>query len=53
MVLNNISILIVNPLDEKATANNDIGLVVRYRHGGVKVKGSQLSVGFVFRVVRS
>ena len=53
MVLNNLSILIVNPLDEKATSNTDIGLVVRYRHGGVKVKGSQISVGSVFRVVRS
>ena len=40
MVLNNISILIVNSLDEKATSNNDIGLVVRYRHAGVKVRGS-------------
>lgn len=49
--LGNISILIVNPLDEIASLDDDLGLIVRYRHGGVKVTGSQLSIGFVFRVV--
>ena len=47
------SIIIVNPLDEISTYDHSIGLIVRYRHGGVKVTGNKLSIGFVFRVVNT
>ena len=51
VTLGNMSIIIVNPLDESATYDCSIGLTVRYRHGGVIVRGNRLSIGFVFRVV--
>ena len=47
------SIIIVNPLDEISTYDHSIGLIVRYRHRGVKVTGKKLSIGFVFRVVNT
>ena len=53
VTLNNMSIIIVNPLDEISTYDHSIGLIVRYRHGGVKVTGNKLSIGFVFRVVNT
>ena len=51
VTMKTLSILIVNPMDEITSYDNDLGLLVRYRHGGVKVGGSKLSIGFVFRVV--
>ena len=51
VVLKDCSILIVNPLDEIGIFDNELGHIVRYRHGGVKVNGSKLSIGFAFRVV--
>ena len=51
--MKNLSILIVSTVDEVPTFDANIGLYVRYRHGGVRVVGSKLSIGFVFRVVRT
>ena len=49
--MRNLSLLIVNPLDEITSYDQDLDLIVRYRHGGVKVSGFKISIGFVFRVV--
>ena len=51
VTMRNLSILIVNPLDEITSYDQDLGVIVRYRHGGVKVSGFKMSIGFVFRVV--
>jgi len=49
--MRNLSLLVVNPLDKITSYDQDLGLIVRYRHGGVKVSGFKMSIGFVFRVV--
>ena len=52
MILNDCSITIVNSLDERPTFDPSSGHIVRYRHGGVTVKGTSISTGFAFRVVK-
>lgn len=49
----NISILIVNPLDDITNTNANIGYVGRYRHGGVCVNVVLFSIVFVFRMVNT
>ena len=51
--MNNHSITIINPLDECPTYNIVLNIKVEYQHGGVKVMGNKISVGYVFRVVKT
>jgi len=45
------SVTIINPNDEDPCSDKNMADLSQYQHGGVSVKGSQLSVGLVFRLV--
>ena len=46
-------ITITNPLDECPTYNTILDTKVKYQHDGVKVIANTISVGYVFRVVKT
>ena len=43
-------ITVINPKDEDPLSSSNTSDLTQYLHGGVSVKGCQLSVGLVFRV---
>ena len=45
------SVTIINPKDEDPLSSQNNTNQTQYLHGGVSVKGCQLSIGLVFRVV--
>ena len=47
------TVTIINPLDENPLNVNNIQRKLQYLHGGVSVTGEKVSVGLVFRVVKS
>ena len=49
--LHDSSVTIINPKDEDPLSSNNLSSLTQYIHGGVNVKGCQLSVGLVFRQV--
>jgi len=51
--LNSDTATIINPLDEDPLSRKNISEHAQYQHGGVKVNGTKLCFGLVFRVVSS
>ena len=52
MELDEYSICIINPSDEKPHPCNSKEKSIQYQHGNVSYKKTNMSVAFVFRVVR-
>ena len=52
-ILNSDTVTIINPLDEDPFSPKNVDEYCQYQHGGVKLTGTKLCAGPVFRVVNS